>query len=117
MAAAKVQIVNNSESESKQKRGANGASTAIRIGHKTKSKMEQLLRQANRDRLGRKVKADDLICFGLSLISDDHIAEICNKMLSNKDKLEILFKRVSKEKRGISRDAFYGILLEGKVAL
>lgn len=58
MSTAKVQIVNKSESESTQKRGSIAVSTAIRIGHKTKSKMEQLLRQANKDRLGRKVKAD-----------------------------------------------------------
>ena len=116
MATAKVQIVNNGESEAKQKRGANGASTAIRIGHKTKAKMVQLLRQANKDRLGRKVKADDLIGFGLSLISDDHISEICTKMLSNKDRMELLFQKFSKERRGATREEFFGALLEGKLA-
>lgn len=117
MSATKVKILNNSESESMHKRGSNAASTPIRIGHKTKSRLEQLLRQANKGRLGRKVKADDLMCFGLGLINDDHISEICNGTLSNKDRMELLFQRFSKERRGATREDFLGLLLEGKVTL
>ncbi len=58
----------------------------------------QLLRQANRDRPGRNVKADDLIAFSLELMTEQHIAAICDKMQSNKDRLEVLFHKFSKER-------------------
>ena len=60
--------------------------------------------------------ADDVLCFSLGLVSDAHVAEICNKTMSNKDRLELLYRKVAKEKRGISRDEFFGMLLDGKVA-
>lgn len=94
---------------------AGKASTPIRIGQKTKAKLDNLLARANKDRVGRKIKPDDVICYSLALMTDDYLREVCNQSLSNKDKLEILFKKVSKEKRGISRDEFYGMLLSGRV--
>ena len=62
-----------------------------------------------------EIKPDDVICYSLALMTDDCLREVCQQSLSNKDKLEILFKKVSKEKRGISRDEFYGMLLTGKI--
>ena len=117
MSATKVQIVNNGDSEVKQKRGTNAPSSPIRIKHKTRSRLEQMLRQANKDRAGRKIKADDVIWFSLNLLSDDHIREICDKSLSNKDRMELLFRKLSKEKRGVTRDEFLGMLLDGKATL
>ena len=92
-------------------------SVAVRIRCKTKSKLEHLLRKANKDRLGKKVKVDDLILFALGLITDTHLADICTKTLSNKDRMELLYRKLSKEKRGITRDQFFGMLLDGKVDL
>jgi len=87
-------------------------SAAVRIRHKTKAKLEQLLRQANKDRLGKKVKVDDLIMFALGLITDQLLADICSKTLSNKDRMELLYRKLAKEKRGITRDEFVGMLLD-----
>jgi hypothetical protein len=105
--------VNDGGDEVMQKRGAVVSSAPVRIGHKTKAKLEQLLRQANKDRVGRKVKADDLIALSLGLITDVHIAEICDRTRSNKDRVELLFRKLSKERRGISREEFLGMLLDG----
>ena len=92
-------------------------SVAVRVRCKTKSRLEHLLRKANKDRLGKKVKIDDLILFALGLITDTHLADICSKTLSNKDRMELLYRKLSKEKRGITRDDFFGMLLDGKVNL
>ena len=116
MTTTKIHSVNNGDAGMQQKRGASASSAPIRIRHKTKTKMEQLLRQANKDRMGRRVKADDLISFSLGLVTDAHVGEICNMTLSNKDRLELMFRKVSKERRGISREEFFGLLLEGKIA-
>ena len=102
--------------EMHQKTKTESASTPVRIREKTKAKLKHLLRQANKDRPGKKVKADDLMLFALELITEQHLAEICNKTLSNKDRMELLYRKIAKEKRGITRDEFFGMLLDGKVA-
>ena len=107
--------VAESKSGTKQKSSAGKASAPIRIGQKTKAQLDNLLEQANKDRLGRKIKPDDVVCYSLALMTGEHMQEVCNQTLSNKDRLEILFKKVSKERRGISRDEFYGMLLAGKI--
>lgn len=117
MARLKMEIVTNVESEMKQKRISVASSSPIRIGHKTRTKLEQLLKLANKDRIGRKIKPDDVLGFSLDLLSDDHVTEIRNKSLSNKDRLELLFRKVSKERRGTTRDEFFGMLLDGKVSI
>lgn len=114
MATSKVQLVDAAESKVQQKRRENVSSAPIRVRQKTKAKLEQLLKHANRERIGRKVKPDDLIWFGLGLITDEHIASICSSMLSNKDRLELLFLKLSRERRGLTREEFLGMLLEGK---
>lgn len=115
MSISTNQNVTENKAGKKQKDAVKNASAPIRIAHGTKAKLDSLLAHANKDRLGRKIKPDDVICYSLALISDEHIQAICTKTLSNKDKLEILFKKVSKERRGISRDEFLGMLLEGKM--
>lgn len=108
------QEVIKTKKEMHQKTKTESTSSPVRIREKTKAKLELLLRQANKDRLGRKVKVDDLMMFALDLITEQHLTEICNKMLSNKDRMELLYRKIAKDKRGITRDEFIGMLLEGK---
>ena len=115
MATNKLQSVAIGESQVAHKRKGTASSAPIRVKQRTKAKLEQLLKQANKDRVGRSIKADDLIWCGLALINDAHIAEIRDKALSNKDRIELLFQCFVKEHRGATRDEFLGALLEGKL--
>ncbi len=117
MYAEANQEVTKTKSGLRQKPAEEVTSVAVRIRYKTKAKLEQLLRQANKDRLGKKVKVDGLIMFALGLINDQHLADICSKTLSNKDRMELLYRKLAKEKRGITRDEFVGMLLDGKVTI
>lgn len=117
MATAKIKNVNGGAGEVMQKRAAPVSSAPVRIGQKTKARLEQLLRQANKDRVGRKVKADDLIALSLGLITDAHIAEICDRTRSNKDRMELLYQKLSKERRGLTREEFFGMLLDGTLSV
>lgn len=102
----------------KSKRAASGnVSSPIRVKLQTKSKLDALVKRANKGHSGRRVKPDDLICFALDLLSDDGLKEICNNTLTNKDRLELLFQQASKGNRSMSRDDFIGLLLEGKCQL
>ncbi len=115
MATNKLQSVANDESEVTQKRKENATSAPIRVKQRTKAKLDQLLKQANKDRFGRSIKPDDLVWCGLALINDAHIAEIRDKVLSNKDRMELMFQSFVKERRGATRDEFLGALLAGKL--
>ena len=115
MTISSIQSVSETKVANVQTPRMGKASAPIRIRLKTKAKLDNLLARANKDRFGRKIKPDDVICYSLALMMDDCLREVCNQSLSNKDKLEILFTKVSKEKRGISRDEFYGMLLSGKI--
>ncbi len=117
MSADSNQEMIKTKSVMRSKSTNKSSSMAIRIRQKTKSKLAQLLQQANKERIGRRVKVDDLILFALGLITDHHLIEICDKTLSNKDRLELLYRKLSKEKHGITREEFFGILLDGKATL
>ena len=115
MATNKLQSVASVESQVMQKRKGTASSAPIRVKQRTKAKLEQLLKQSNKDRVGRSIKADDLIWCGLALINDAHIAEIRDKALSNKDRMELLFQVFVREHPGATRDEFFGALLAGKL--
>ncbi|MCX6123375.1 MAG: hypothetical protein NTV34_01290 [Proteobacteria bacterium] len=83
MATNNLKSVADGESKMMQKRKGAATSAPIRVRQKSKVKLKQLLKQANKDRMGRKIKADDLIWCGLNLIKDNHIADICDGALSN----------------------------------
>jgi mevalonate kinase len=117
MKTTAIQEVIETDGATRQKATDEVTSVAVRIRCKTKSKLEHLLRKANKDRLGKKVKIDDLILFALGLITETHLEDICSKTLSNKDRMELLYRKLSKEKRGITRDDFFGMLLDGKIGL
>lgn len=109
--------VSNSKSRMRCKATGEETSIAVRIRRRTKAKMELMLRQCNRDRPGNKVKIDDLVLFALDLITDQHLADICSRTLSNKDRIELIYRNMSKVKRGLTRDEFFGLLLAGKVTV
>jgi hypothetical protein len=89
----------------------------VRLRAQSRAKLDALVARINKDRAGRRVKPDDLICYSLDLLTDQHLQEIGARLLTNKERIEILFSKLSKTKRGLSRDEFLGMLLEGKVTI
>jgi hypothetical protein len=51
--------------EMRHKRSGDASTSPVRVSPKTRAKLDQLLRQANKDRLGRRVKPDDVMAFAL----------------------------------------------------
>ena len=106
-----------STGEFRHKRSGDASTSPVRVSPKTRGKLDQLLRQANKDRMGRRVKPDDVMAFALGLVTDEHLTVICNQTLSNKDRMEVLFRRMTKERRGLTREEFFGLLLDGKLSV
>ena len=117
MASMSTENDAGSRGELRQKRVVDASSSPVRISPKTRVKLDQLLRQANKDRLGRRVKPDDVMAFALGLVTDEHLAAICDNTMSNKDRMEALFRRMAKERRGFTREDFFGLLLSGKLSV
>jgi len=92
-------------------------SSPVRLRAQSRAKLDALVARINEDRAGRRVKPDDLICYSLDLLTEQHLQEIGARLLSNKERIEILYSKLSKTKRGLSRDEFFGRLLEGKVTV
>ena len=109
------QNVVNGEGKTKQTRRADATVMPIRIRQKTKSKLELLLRQTNKDRPGRKVKADDLICFSLELLKKQHFAKIRDNLMSHWEPMELAIQQSLKDRLGATREVFLGELLKGRL--
>ncbi|MEI8027669.1 MAG: hypothetical protein WCI18_15080 [Pseudomonadota bacterium] len=91
-------------------------SSAIRLQKQAKERLDSLLTRANKNRIGKKIRANDLIGYSLDLLTEEHLKDLVARRLTNKERLEIHYKQLSKTKRGYSREEFLGMLLDGKVA-
>lgn len=109
-------VADVASAKAKVNKAANAnASSPVRLRAQSRAKLDALVARINKDRAGRRVKPDDLICYSLDLLTDQHLQEIGARLLTNKERIEILYSKLSKTKRGLSRDEFLGMLLEGKV--
>ena len=111
-------VADVTSAKAKVNKSANAsASSPVRLRTQSRTKLDALIARINKDRAGRRVKPDDLICYSLDLLTDQHLQEIGARLLTNKERIEILYSKLSKTKRGLSRDQFFGMLLEGKVTI
>ena len=107
------QIVTSEEAPTNRVKGS--SSSPIRLQKRAKEKWDCLLTRANKNRVGRKIKADDLIGYSLNLLTEEHLKDLMSRHMTNKERIEILYKQLSKTKRGLSREDFLGMSLEGKI--
>ncbi|MCB0362579.1 MAG: hypothetical protein KDD35_07650 [Bdellovibrionales bacterium] len=96
---------------------SNVSSSPVRIKQNTKARLNDLLSLLNKHSFGRKLKPDDVIHYALGLVNETHVEEICESVLTNKDRLERLFRATKKEHRNLTKDQFYGLLMDGKVTM
>lgn len=78
--------------------------------------LQALKDKANRKTFGRKVRDTEVIGLGLSLISADHIQNLQNQTLSEKDRLHMAHEEYQKTNGKITMDQFIGKLLKGEVS-
>lgn len=86
----------------------------VRVCARTRKKLDQLLARINRKEYGKKVRPDKLISLSLDLIKDEHIKALRDSSLTNGDRFELMYKRYLVSHRNISKDAFLGMVLEGR---
>lgn len=72
------------------------------------------LTQLNKKDFGRKVKADDVLRFALSLVTDEHRERIKKATLSATDYIEQKYLEAKKIQPGMSKNDFLASLYEAK---
>jgi hypothetical protein len=84
---------------------------SIRISLENQKKAEKILSSANKKKLGRKVKFDQLLSLVLDLVTEEHIKKLQDQSLTNEDRKEILRQKYSELHGPITKDAFVGVML------
>lgn len=93
------------------KKAKGGCSSPIRLQKQAKEKLGTLLVRANKNRLGRKIKPDDLIGYSLDYLTEEHLK---SNLMTNKERIEILYKKLSKTQRRLISEDCLGTSFEGK---
>lgn len=99
------------DSKAAKSKPANISTTPIRVKRETRKKILLELAKANKKDFGRKLRAEDLIAFALTLIRPEHVAQLQETTLSNADRLEQQYREFVAKHGSISKDAYLGKLL------
>lgn len=89
----------------------NAKNKSVRINLENQKKAEKILALANKKKLGRKIKLDQVLAIVFDLVTDEHIRKMQDQSLSNEDRKEQLRQRYIIARGPISRDEFTGFML------
>ncbi len=99
------------EKTNKPKSKSDTKSASVRVRQGAKERAALLLLAANKKKLGRKVKFEDLFELALGLVTDEHIKLLQERSLTHEDKKELLRQRYIELRGQISKDSFTGFLM------
>lgn len=77
--------------------------------------LQSLRDKVNKKTYGRKVKDSEIIAKALSLIETNHLQELQDSTLSEKDRLYMAHENFVKQNGKITMDQFIGKLLKGEI--
>lgn len=77
--------------------------------------LTQLKEKANKKTYGRKIRDSEIIARALTLMEPEHIQELQEATLSEKDRLHLAHENFVKQNGKISLDQFIGRLLKGDI--
>lgn len=90
---------------------------SVRIKNETQKALDKILNNANKKKIGRKIKADQLIRFSLALVTEDHLVKLQSLSLTNEDRKELLRQKYIELRGPISKDEFTGFILSREAIL
>jgi hypothetical protein len=106
-----METIQNTQGEKKIKPKTKITTASIRVSNDTKKVSLALLGKVNKKDFGRRVKPNELIKLGLSLIEASHIQELQEKSLSNSDRLDRDYRNYVQKNGALSKDEYLGLLL------
>ena len=99
------------EKTNKPKTKSDTKSASVRVRQGAKERAALLLLAANKKKLGRKVKFEDLFELAIGLVTDEHVKLLQERSLTHEDRKEQLRQRYIELRGPISKDSFVGFLM------
>lgn len=90
--------------------------TAIRVRRELKRQIEVGLEKLNKKDFGRRIRTEDYLGLALTLVTEEHVAELQESSLSNTDRLERDYREYVTQHGSISKDEYLGKRLSGEIA-
>ena len=84
---------------------------SIRISLENHKKAEKILAVANKKKIGRTVKIDQVLNIALDLLTEAHIKKLQEQSLSNENRKELLRQKWTEINGHVSREEFTGIMM------
>lgn len=94
---------------------SNRSQRTIRIGQITFEKLSSVISKANLEEGSKRIKSDAVLDLAIGLLNDSHIVQLRERSLSNADRLDRAYRDYVVAKGAISKDAFLGLMMEGKL--
>ncbi len=79
--------------------------------------LHQLKERANRKSFGRKITEKEIILKGLRLVTSEHLKELQDSSLTEKDRLHLAHEEYAKRNGKITLDQFIGKLIRGELTV
>ncbi len=99
----------------KKKEPPKRQSVLKKLDPETAKLLQSLKDKANKKTFGRKVRDCEIIAVGLKQVSPDHIKELQEGTLSEKDRLSLAHEEYQKHHGKTTMDQFIGKLLNGEI--
>lgn len=96
---------------SKQKNKKNEGRVSVRIKESTQTRAASMLKKLNEEKMGRKIRFEDLCDLALSLVTESHLAVLQEQSLSHEDRKEILRQKYVALHGPISKDEWTGFTM------
>jgi len=87
----------------------------LRLKRSTATALQTILAKANKKEGGKRVRAEQAIALGLSLIGPEHIEKLQQSSLSNVDRFEDLYRQYAARNKDLTKDQFMGMLIDGQL--
>ena len=87
---------------------------SIRISLENQKMVEKILVIANKKKLGRKIKFDQLLSLAVDILTEEHIKKLQDQSLSNEDRKENLRQKWSELHGPVSKETFTGVMMKAE---
>ena len=97
----------------KKKRKTPSSTDSIRIKRTTKKDIVDLVKQLNKEKsVGRSIQPYQVVELAFSLIEPKHLEQLKEQSLTNEDRLEQNYQNYIRQYGPISKDEYFGIILQ-----
>jgi hypothetical protein len=101
----------NQETSKQSKSKTKLRTDSLRVRKETKKKILSELAILNKKDFGRPVTPDDYVSLAISLLRQEHLEQLKEGSLSNRDRLEQKYREYCSLNGKISKDEYLGVLL------